>query len=54
MAQTPKQHKVGEEDGEDPYPWLHPNDPRRKMTDEEILHLKAPFGKSILTTAEKE
>ena len=54
VSQTPKQHKVGKEDGEDPYPWLDPDDPRRKMTDEEILCLKVPFDKSILTAAEKE
>ena len=54
VSQTPKQHKVGEEDGKDPYPWLDADDPRRKMTDEEILRLTVPFDKSILTAAEKE
>ena len=54
VSQTPKEHTVGKEDGEDPYPWLDSDDPRRKMTDEEILHLKVPFDKSILTAAEKE
>ena len=39
---------------EDPYPWLDVDDPRCKMTDEEILRLKVPFDKSILTAAEKE
>ena len=47
-------HTVGKEDGEDPYPWLDLDNPRQKMTDEEILRLKVPFDKSILTTAEKE
>ena len=28
---------VGKENTEDPYPWLDSDDPRRKMTDEEIL-----------------
>ena len=28
VSQTPKQHKVGEEDGEDPYPWPDPDNPR--------------------------
>ena len=28
VSQTPKQHKVGEEDGEDTYPWLDPDNPR--------------------------
>ena len=51
VSQTPKQHTVGKEDGEDPYPWLDPDDPRRKMTDEEILRLKVPFDKSILTAS---
>ena len=54
VSETPKQHTVGKEDGEDPYLWLDPDDPRRKMTDEEILRLKVPFDKSILTAAEKE
>ena len=39
---------------EDPYPWLDPDDPRRNMTDEEILRVKVPFDKSSLTAAEKE
>ena len=50
----PKQHTIGKENTEDPYPWLDSDDPRQKMTDEEILHLKVPFDKSILTAAEKE
>ena len=54
MSQTPKEHTVGKENGEDPYPWLDSDDPRWKMTDEEILCLKVPFDKSILTAAEKE
>ena len=54
ISQTPKQHTVDKENTEDPYPWLDSDDPRRKMTDEEILHLKVPFDKSILTAAEKE
>ena len=54
MSQTPKEHTIGKENIEDPYPWLDIDDPRRKMTDEEILHLKVPFDKSILTAAEKE
>ena len=54
VSQTPKQHSVGKENTEDPYPWLDSDDPRRKMTDEEILRLKVPLDKSILTAAEKE
>ena len=54
VSQTPKQYKVDEEDGEDPYPWLDADDPRQKMTDEEILRLKVHLDKSVLTAAEKE
>ena len=36
----------------DKYPWL--DNPRRTMTNEEILRLKVPLDKSVLTTAEKE
>ena len=54
VSQKPKEHTVDRDDTEDPYPWLDSDDPRRKMTDEEILHLKVPFNKSILTAAEKE
>ena len=48
VSQTPNKHT------EDPYQWLDVDDPRRKMTDEEILHLKVPFDKSVLSAAEKE
>ena len=54
VSQTPNEHTVERDNTEDPYPWLDADDPRRKMTDEEILHLKVPFDKSILTAAEKE
>ena len=54
VSQTPNKHTVKSDNTEDPYPWLDSDDPRRKMTDEEILHLKVPFDKSILTAAEKE
>ena len=36
----------------DKYPWL--DNPRRTMTNEEILRLKVPLDKSVLTTTEKE
>ena len=32
----------------DKYPWLHPKDPRRHMTDEEILHNTIDLSKSAL------
>ena len=54
VSQTPNNHTVKTENTDDPYPWLDVDDPRRKMTDEEILRLKVPFDKSILTAAEKE
>ena len=40
VSLTPKEHTVKTEDGEDPYPWLDLDDPRQKMTNEDILHLK--------------
>ena len=54
VSQTPNKHTVKTDNTDDPYPWLNVDDPRRKMTDEEILRLKVPFDKSILTAAEKE
>ena len=39
---------------EDPYPWLDKEDPRRTMTDEEIVRMKIPLKGSILNEAEKE
>ena len=38
----------------DPYPWLDEDDPRRDMTDEEILHKYINLSKSHLTPTEKE
>ena len=43
VSQTPNKHTVKTDNTEDPYLWLDADDPRRKMTDEEILHLKVPF-----------
>ena len=54
VSQTPYKHTVETDNPEDPYPWLDLDDPRHKMTDEEILRLNVPFDKSILTAAEKE
>ena len=54
VSQTPNKHTVQINNTEDPYPWLDVDDPRRTMTDEEILRLKVPFDKSILSAAEKE
>ena len=54
VSQTPNKHTIDKDNSNDPYPWLDPDDLRRTMTDEEILCIKVPIDKSILTTAEKE
>ena len=54
VSQTPNNHTVQTDNTKDPYPWLDSDDPRRTMTDEEILRMKVPFDRSILTAAEKE
>ena len=54
VSQTPNKHTVKTDNTEDPYLWLDVDDPRRKMTDEEILRLKVPLDTSILSAAEKE
>ena len=54
VSQTPNNHTIKTESTDDPYPWLDVDDPRRTMTDEELLRLKVPFDKSILSAAEKE
>ena len=51
VSQTPNKHTVKTDNTEDPYPWLDVDDPQCKMTDEEILRLKVPFDKSILSAA---
>ena len=38
----------------DPYPWLDEDDPRRDMTDEEILYKYIDLSESDLTSSEKE
>ena len=42
------------ERGPDPYPWLDKDDPRRHMTDEEILYKHVDLSESHLTESEKE
>ena len=54
VSQTQNQHTVQTNNTVDPYLWLDSDDPRRTMTDEEILRMKVPFDKSILSAAEKE
>ena len=41
VSQTPNKHAVETGNTENPYPWLDSDDPRRKMTDEEILRFKS-------------
>ena len=40
--------------GKDPYPWLEEDDPRRQMTDQEILEEYVDLSDSDLSTAEKK
>ena len=42
------------EKGPDPYPWLDKDDPRRHMTDEEILYKYIDLSESHLIESEKE
>ena len=42
------------EKGPDPYPWLDKDDPRRHMTDEEIVYKYIDLSESQLTESEKE
>ena len=46
VSQTPNNHTIKTENTEDPYPWLDVDDPRRTMTDEEILRLKVPIERA--------
>ena len=50
-AKEPKKYKV---DPDDPYPWLPKDDPRRHMTDEEILIKYVDLTKSTMTDEEKD
>ena len=45
---------MGNQPNDYKYSWLDEDDPRRKMTDKEILRLKISLDKSVLTAAEKE
>ena len=54
VSKEPRQCTKSKESEGDKYPWLDQDDPRRTMTDEEILRLKVPLDKSVLTTTEKE
>jgi len=48
------QRRVPEPKPPDPYPWLDETDPRRQMTDEEILKKFVDLSKSCLTSKEKK
>ena len=52
--QTCKQHVKPRSADTDKYPWLDKKDPRRNMTDEEILDTYIDLRKSSLTDKEKE
>ena len=54
VSEHPKENVSNVPTQEDPYPWLHKEDPRRPMTDEEIVRMKIPLKGSILNEAEKE
>ena len=54
VSEDPKEHVSNVPTQEDPYPWLDKEDPRRTMTDEEIVRMKIPLKGSILNEAEKE
>ena len=54
ISERPKRHNIGDQNNQDQYPWLDDDDPRCKMTDEEILCLKVPLDKSVLSEAKKE
>ena len=54
-VQTPLSPKeVNQSQNSDPYPWLEKDDPRRKMTDEEILRKFLDLRDSDLSHYEKE
>ena len=45
--------KTSSQDITDPYPWLDPTDPRRSMTDEEIIHKYVDLSNSCLNKKDK-
>ena len=45
--------KINQTKGSDPYPWLEKDDPRRKLTDEEILRKYVNLEDSKLTNPQK-
>ena len=49
-----EEEKINQSDGNDLYPWLDSDDPRRKMTDEEILKKYVDLTDSDLTKTQRE
>ena len=49
-----EKEKINQPDGSDLYPWLDSDDPRRKMTDEEILKKYVDLTDSDLTKTQRE
>ena len=49
-----EEEKINQSDGSDLYPWLDSDDPRRIMTDEEILKKYVDLADSDLTKVQKE
>ena len=45
--------KTNSQDITDPYPWLDPTDPRRNMTDDEIIHKYVDLSESYLNRKDK-
>ena len=53
-AKEMKEQSIQDNEKEDVYPWLDKDDPRRSMTDEEILDKYIDLSNSDLTSDEKE
>ena len=54
-SQVAKRFKPVRKDGlVDPYPWLEKDDPRRHMTNEDLLEKTIDLSKSAMTSAEKK
>ena len=53
-AHLPKSERKVKISGKDPYPWLDPEDPRRFMTDSELIRTSINLDKSQLSNKQKE
>ena len=54
ISQQPQNHEANQQTPDDEYPWLDKDDPRRSMTDEEIMRMKIPLQNSVLNEVEKD